>query len=310
MGNPSPWSSKYRPSRNSSLSIGALSATSLIWSSTRNLNISSSAIANKITSVKDSISPWLPSYSSPREEKDIAATLELPASPNTTHETNTTTTATVSPSIFPAPATGLRRTSKSTPFKSYALSKQPRHPFLSIMDDFVVQAYPYAKVAVNHASAVLAHALKIVYPILNNLYNQNPTLVSIVLLVSAVYFVLRIVTKITNFIWSVTRNIFQLFFVVGVVLACMNYYNKRSTGKLGDDGNVIPGFDWDATWADFQGVWGFVQNIGAVLMDLVESGSNLEEDGWNSGRRKTMGMKGDGLFAERPGNKKGEQKWR
>ncbi|KAK6511868.1 hypothetical protein TWF481_000773 [Arthrobotrys musiformis] len=179
------------------------------------------------------------------------------------------------------------------------------------MDDFIVQAYPYAKLAANHARTLLSHVLKAVYPILNNLYNQNPTLVSVVLLISAVYFLLRLVTKITNFIWSVTRNIFQLFFVMGVLLACMNYYNKRAAGKLGEDGKLVPGFDWDATWADFQGVWGFVQNIGAVLMDLVESGSHLEEDGWNSGRRKTMGIKGDGLFAEqRPGVRGDGQKWR
>ncbi|KAK6529253.1 hypothetical protein TWF281_008433 [Arthrobotrys megalospora] len=289
---------------------GALTAAPIVWSSTR--NISASAVTDKLSSIKHSVLSWIPSPRPSEQDDHTIPTLELPASPSSssssrsTYQTDTVVNSTTA---------GLRSTfSSSVPLQSLPLHPaSPKNIFSSIMDDFIVQAYPYAKLAAGHAKVLLSHVLKAVYPILNHLYNQNPTLVSIVLLISAVYFVLRIVTRITNFIWSVTRNIFQFFFVAGVILACMNYYNKRAAGKLGDDGTLIPGFDWDATWADFQGVWGFVQNVGGMLMDLVESGSHLEEDGWNSGRRKTMGKKGDPLFADQSGGRgkgAGGQKWR
>ncbi|KAK6344493.1 hypothetical protein TWF696_008128 [Orbilia brochopaga] len=167
------------------------------------------------------------------------------------------------------------------------------------MDDFIVTAYPYAKTAAKQLTLAFSHILKLLYPLLNNLYNANPTLISILLLISTAYIVLVVITRITNFIWSVTRNLFQLFFVLGILLTVINYYNKRAAGRVADDGTLVPGFDWDATWADFQGVWGFVQNIGGMLMDLLESGSNLEDgNAFNSGRRKTVGKKGDGMFAD------------
>ncbi|KAF3910235.1 hypothetical protein ABW21_db0203630 [Orbilia brochopaga] len=173
------------------------------------------------------------------------------------------------------------------------------------MDDFIVTAYPYAKTAAKQLTLAFSHILKLLYPLLNNLYNANPTLISILLLISTAYIILVVITRITNFIWSVTRNLFQLFFVLGILLTGINYYNKRAAGRVADDGTLVPGFDWDATWADFQGVWGFVQNIGGMLMDLLESGSNLEDgNAFNSARRKTVGKKGDGMFADagkRPG---------
>ncbi|EWC43976.1 hypothetical protein DRE_01328 [Drechslerella stenobrocha 248] len=167
------------------------------------------------------------------------------------------------------------------------------------MDELVITLYPYAKSAVRQLTFAISHILKLLYPVLNSLYNANPNVVTIVLLVFVAYVLLRVVTGITNFIWSVTRSIIQWAVIVGVLATALNYYNKRVSSRVADDGTVIQGFDWDATWDDFQGVWGLVQNVGGLLMDLLESGSNLEDkNGFNSGRRNTVGKKGDGMFAD------------
>ncbi|KAF3939497.1 hypothetical protein ABW19_dt0207077 [Dactylella cylindrospora] len=179
------------------------------------------------------------------------------------------------------------------------------------MDDLVITVYPYVKNAISTATAITSHLLKIVYPFVNSLYNSNPTVVSLLLLFLAAYYLIKILNRISRIIFTITRNIFNFFIVAGFIIAAMNYYNKRAAGKVMEDGNVIPGFDWDGTMEDFQGVWGLVQNVGGMLMDLLESGSHLEEDGWNSGRRKTVGRKGDPMWTNpdrRAGGK--QQRWK
>ncbi|KAF3917074.1 hypothetical protein ABW20_dc0101478 [Dactylellina cionopaga] len=260
---------------------GALTAAPVVWSARR-------TIADKLSSIAQSIYSWLPSAAPPPHH---LLHLDQPI-------TYTTALSTASD------------TPTSHPTESEGRSSLPLFPSsfpTTIMDDLLITVYPYAKIAAAHLTTALSHFLKVIYPLLNHLYNTNPTVVSVILLASSAYLLIRIVTAVTNFIWAVTRNIFQFFFVVGVILACVNYYKKRAAGRLTDDGNVLEGFDWDATYKDFQGVWGFVQNMGGVVMDLLESGSHLEDGNtWNSGRRKTVGKKGDGMFAE-PTQK---QKWR
>ncbi|EPS42841.1 hypothetical protein H072_3168 [Dactylellina haptotyla CBS 200.50] len=160
------------------------------------------------------------------------------------------------------------------------------------MDELLVTAYPYIKSTSLHAKHIIAFVFQKVYPSLNWLYNTNPNIASIVLLLLAAYFTVRLVNWVTSIIWAITRNIFKFFFLIGLGMAVWRYFTARMAPRMTADGQVLEGFDWDATYSDFQGVWGVIRNMGGVLMDLIESGSNLEDgNAANSGRRKTMGKK-------------------
>ncbi|KAK6542150.1 hypothetical protein TWF694_007915 [Orbilia ellipsospora] len=167
------------------------------------------------------------------------------------------------------------------------------------MDELIYISYPFVRAFANHAKHIISLLIGFIYPYLNALYNSNPTVASVILLCLTAYFFIRIVNWITGMIWYITKSIFTFFIMAGIVLVLWNYFMGKVAPRLTEDGQVLEGFDWDATRRDVQGVWGLVRNMGGVIMDLIESGSNLEDgNAANSGRRKTAGKRAAGMMAD------------
>ncbi|KAF3923548.1 hypothetical protein AA313_de0210377 [Arthrobotrys entomopaga] len=167
------------------------------------------------------------------------------------------------------------------------------------MDELIYISHPFVRTFANHAKHIISVLIGFIYPYLNALYNTNPTVASVILLLLTAYFVIKIVNWVTEMIWYITKNIFRFFLVAGLALVLWKYSMAKFAPRLTEDGQVLEGFDWDATWNDVQGVWGLVRNMGGVIMDLIESGSNLEDgNAANSGRRKTAGKKAAGMMAD------------